>query len=267
MSYRISRVQRSTVPRKRRLNKRRFLRARGKKGNKTRATREMITFMSPKQMPYPQRYRTKFTTSVQGNLATTGAAKINGQFFVRLNNPSQPFNDSQLDGTVNVYANFLPATATLQPAGLTSMFNTNQYQKMRVYSSRIEVNFIPLAISDPINVTITPSLNNATPALASSALEQPYTKQCVFDASRSRSKLSNYITQHTLIGCTKRAVEDDLSDKFTVTTGSTPGIPLYWVVNWSMVDNVAFSANILVVIKVIHYVEMFANYDAAMPET
>lgn len=233
-----------------------------RKGNKTFATREMITYMSPQQMPYPQRYRTKFTTAVQFNIT---AAQQAGQIPIRLNSCNLPFGSSGLGAAP--YANALPSVATLQPAGFTAMFTTSQYQKCRVYASSIEINFAALSQSDPMMVTITPSVSGNNPTLTSIALEQPYTKHYLFTANRSRSVLRNYMTAHRLVGATQRAIEDDLSGNHYFSNGGQPGIPTYWVVNWNVVDAANSSSVVICEIKVIHYVELFSNYDAIMAET
>lgn len=234
--------------------------------SKINANKEMIKFMPMgSQVPVPQRYRCKFVTSVQFNMIVGAGGAASGIIPVKMNSIFHPWANSGLGA--NPYANFGPqAVGTLQPSGYASLINANLYKRWRVYSSAIELKFNPSAQADTLIVAVTPSDNPAIPTSSAQAQQQPY---CKFRIQQSNQigVVKNYITQHKLVGATKRAIEDDLSGNFQGNAGGDPADVLYWVINWSTVDTLANTTPIICEIKLTYYCELFGDFGAALLET
>lgn len=223
----------------------------GKYGGKTGATTEVVTYQMPRQMPFPPRYRTKFTSGFFGNVA---AGTISGLYFAYLNSAYLPF-------TGGGWPNPSQALTTIVPAGYTALVNANLYRSVRVHGSRIEVEFLPQALTDTVISVVTPSSINTGPASVNAAIDQPYSKQLFMSSSKmngpSGSKISNYISVPKFLGVTNSAIQNDLSGNYNHAFGAAPGIPLYWVFNWSTPDLVATAVALEYRVKITIYCELY----------
>lgn len=260
MSYRISNVQRSSIPRNRRLRKRnnRKMIVRSKQSKKVFANRNVVSYMVPRQMPFPPRFRTTFTAGFYGFIGSA-ANLATGQYFAKLNSAFLPFTGG---GWLNPSA----ALTGIIPAGYSSLCVTQLYTKIRVYASTIEIEFLPQALTDTVLCTVTPSAVTTLPANTNDAIDQPYTKQLLMSSSKMNSRngsmIRNTISQHKFLGCTKRAIEDDLSGNYMHTYNGNPTVPFYWVVNWQTPDNVNIAVNLEYKVKMTYYVELFSDTNA-----
>lgn len=223
------------------------------------ARSDVITYMSPSRMPFPPRYRTIMSCEVQSIVPSATAAS--GRYACGLNYLIHPF--ITVSGSSPFPVGTLPTVASLNPTGLTQIFNNAFYNAYRVYGSAIYITCCPTNGQDIIEMTVTPSGVDNLPATTTSAMSQPYTKDKMFAVSKAIGKtgdiLSNYITQHKFCGVTRRAVEDDLSGAFT---GSLTGVPppnnqLMWVINWNDVSGVNLNGNLLFTVRIKYYVEFW----------
>lgn len=226
-----------------------------------RAGPNSICYMSPRQMPFPNRYRCKFTTSITGQMPT--ATMMPQQFTATLNDAALPFFGGN-------WPNALPAINTLNPTGFTALANPSLYQNVRVYGSKISVEFLPSALVDILQVCVTPSDSASVPATVATAMAQPYTKQHFMSSSKQNTArgngISNYISVHKFIGVTASALQNDLSGNYISTYNGDPNMPLFWVVNLTTPNNVATTSVIDFRCTIIHYVELFNATTAAFPE-
>ena len=234
---------------------------RKKKGMKTRKgvkspkvkgsmSKDMVIYMSPKGTPIPSRFRTKLTAAIYGYEA---AGITNSQYAVNLNSIYQPFNG----GT---WTNALPAIATLQPTGFASFLNVNFYRKFRVYGSKIEIEFLPQALTDTVECVITPAISGVAPVNTANAMAQPFSKSSLFSSSKQNifnGKLKNYMTVHQLLGVSKTAVENDLSGQLNGAYNADPVLLYNWYVTYTTPDNAVTAVALEYRCKVTWYVEMF----------
>lgn len=228
------------------------------------ANKGMISYMAPLQQPMPPRYRCKFSIGAQFNV-DPAASVASGAFVVDMNNIRLPFATSGLDAAP--YANFAPSTAaTLNPANYSALVNAELYQKYRVYSSKMILKVIPSAQSDTVMVTVVPALSTLGPSSTGTALAQPFCKSRLFQASQI-GVISNYIAQHTLAGTTRRAIEDDLSNRYMGRyTNDTIEI-FNWFVNWNTVDGVNLTTPLIFEVKMEYYCELFSDVSAQTIQT
>lgn len=260
MSYRVSKVQRSSVPRSRRLNKRKRIYKRRTKGYNVNCNKELVTYMVPHQMPFPPRFRTKMTCAIYGSIA---AGVNTATFTSKLNSCLLPFAGGTWTGAS-------PAIATLNPAGFSAICNQNYYTSFRVYSSKILVEFLPQALADTIQIVIVPSISTGGSVFAVS-LEQPYAKSMFMSSSKQNSArgsaLTNYITVHKFMGVSKRAIEDDLSNKFNGFFNAQPGTLLEWVVEFVTPDAVVTVTPLEYRAVMTYYVEFYNAVNSTFVET
>lgn len=230
-----------------------------KKGRKFKANPGTVTFMSNSLIPVPPRYRCKFTCSIYGAIAS-GAAT--GLYQISLNAMQLPFN------TTSPMPGALPAVATLNPTGLSQLFNLMMYTQYRVYGSSIKLEVFPQALGDTVEFTITPSFDITAPPSTQIAMAQPYTKTLLVGAGKGKSYISNYITQHRLVGCSKRAIEDDLSGVYqdSIFPASAIQYPAYWILNWSTPDTANLNQSVNYKCTMTYYVELFGQNVAALTE-
>lgn len=229
------------------------------------ASNKRLTYFAPGQMPFAPRYRTKLTLAFYGNIATGFINNSAGLYILKLNAAFVPANSGN-------WPNPAPAIATLQPGGYSSLANTNLYRTVRVYASKVELEVIPETSTDPVEVCITPSTAAGAPASTGAAMEQLYTQQKVFNAGKAVGKqgddrLKTYMTQHKFLGCTARAIEDDLSGTFAHAYNGNPGVPMYWIVNIATISGAATTAPISYTVKVTYWVELYNSTGAIALET
>lgn len=225
------------------------------------ASPTLVTYMSNGQSPFPRRYRTKFNASIYGYVA---AGSTSGHFSVNLNSAYLPF-------AAGSWPNALPAIATLQPAGYSSVVNQTLYQNVRVYGSKLLVEFLPQALTDTVQVTLTPSVSAATPTSVANAMAQPYNKQLLMSSSKMNSRtgsfISNYMSQSKLLGVNKKAIEYDLSGAYTHLYNADPTNTFSWVVNLTTPDAVALATNLEYRVKLVIYCELYNDSAAILPQT
>lgn len=234
--------------------KRMVSKRRPKQFKKSIASKELIIYKAPQQSPFPARFRTVFTSYITGSILAADAIAA-GRYYVSLNGPQLPWSGG---GWPHVLTSNL---TTLNPLGYSTMLNANMYLAGRCYASSISVEFLPQALTDTIECTVTPSYANGTPATVDVAMASPFTKQQFFSSSKSNSKnsgpIKNYQTVHRQLGVSKRAVEDDLSGQLNFAVNGDPTRQFYWVVNWAAPDAANLAAACEYRCKVRYYVEMF----------
>lgn len=215
------------------------------------ATPTTVTFMSNQNNPFPRRYRCKMVSSLYGFIAT-GVA--DGSYYVQLNSTYLPW---ALGGWPNSSSSLSSAT----PVGYDSLINSYLYNSVRVYGSRINVEFLPQALTDTVICTVTPSNSTAVPANVDEAMGQPYNKQLMMSSSKMNSpkgsSISNYISQSKFLGVSPRALEDDLSGNYIHNYNSDPLKPFYWIVNWTTPDAAVIATPLEYRVKVTWYIECF----------
>lgn len=225
------------------------------------ASPTLVTYMSKGQSPFPRRYRTIFHSSIYGFVA---AGSTSGHFTVNMNSAYLPWAGG-------AWPNALPAIATLQPAGYSSVVNGTLYQNVRVYGSKLSVEFLPQALTDTVQVTLTPAVSAAVPTSVATAMAQPYTKQLLMSSSKMNSRngsfISNYMSQSKLLGVNKKAIEFDLSGNYTHTYNGDPANLFYWVVNLTTPDAVALATNLEYRVKLNIYCELYNDSAAILPQT
>lgn len=225
------------------------------------ASPTLVTYMSKGQSPFPRRYRTIFHSSIYGFVA---AGATSGHFTVNMNSAYLPW----AGGT---WPNALPAIATLQPAGYSSIVNGTLYQNVRVYGSKLLIEFLPQALTDTVQVTLTPAVSPAVPTSVATAMAQPYTKQLLMSSSKMNSKngsfISNYMSQSKLLGVAKKAIEFDLSGNYTHVYNGDPVNLFHWVVNLTTPDAVALATNLEYRAKLMIYCECYNDSAAILSQT
>jgi len=158
------------------------------------------------------------------------------------------------------WSNALPSIATLQPAGFASFMNVNFYRRFRVYGSKITIEFLPQALTDTVQVVITPAISGVAPVNTANAMSQPFSKSSMFSSSKQNIKngnLSNYMTIHKLLGVSKSAVENDLSGQLNGLYNADPALLYNWYVTFATPDNAVTAQPLEYRCTVTWYVEMF----------
>jgi hypothetical protein len=228
-----------------------------KQYKKTYANQSVISYRAPRQMPYAPRYQTKFTCGIYGSV---NAGTVAAQYYTSMNSVFTPL------GGASGWPNPSQPLVTLMPTGLTALLNANLYTRFRVHASKISIEFLPQALADTLEVTVTPSDNQTIPATAAAAISQPYTKSLFMSSSKMNSKngsfISNYMTIHKFFGVRKRAIDDDLSLQFTGTYLVDPAKQLFWVVNIATPDGAVTVTPVEYRLKMTYYVELYANSTA-----
>jgi len=129
--------------------------------------------------PFPDRVRTVFSSELFGTV-TAGVAS--GTYTVGLNNIYLPWN------TGTAFPNPITfATATLQPAGLTSFLSaTAAYRTYMVVSSRITVVFRPGTFADEIMMAVAPIVAGTAYGTCAEMTQGPFSR------SSANSSQTNY---------------------------------------------------------------------------
>lgn len=258
-------------PYKKRVYKHRFSRGRlihRKTPHSHYTSQELVIYRGQNLMPYPPRFRTKFQTDIYGYIAA--ASTTVNQYYCGMNYIHLPYNNGG-------WSNAVPAIATLTPTGYSALLNANIYTKARVFFSKILVEFLPQALGDTLEVTVTPSNATGSPTNTGVAMAQPNTKSGLFSSSKNNvnskkhgSAIVNAISQHKLIGVSAQALANDLSGNYEHAYNANPTIPLYWVVNTTAPDAAAtpnFTNPCEFRIRLTHWVELYAAYNASVPES
>lgn len=239
------------MPRK--LNTKRKARKTKRSFRRPRKTSDLVIYKSVKQNPVPPRLRTQLALDFYG-AAASGAAS--GHYFCGMNFMYQSLASGGWPG-----ASLTIATAN--PFGFTALCNTNLYRRYRVYGSRIEVEFLPQALTDTVEVTVTPSQLSTSPASVALGMSQRQTVSGFNSSNKNNmnskkgSALVNYITQHKLLGVSYQAIKDDLSQNYTGGAAAAPGVPMYWVVNWQTPDAVTLAVILEYRVRIRYDVEFY----------
>lgn len=206
------------------------------------------------QLPMPPRYRCKFTIANVGYFASGVAA---GRMCIKLNSSYLPFNTSA-DAIPNPLGGLVSGTYCV---GYRSIVNANLYDLIRVLGCKIQVEFLPQALTDTVECTVTPGVNNiSVPATTFTAMAQPYTKQHFFSSSKQNARvnsITSYAKVSRLLGVSTRAIMDDLSGNWTHVYNSDPNTLCYWVVNWACPDVINLATNLEYRITLTYYCECY----------
>jgi hypothetical protein len=226
----------------------------------TYASMEVVCWRNPlRRDPFPQRYRTVFTIANQGFM--TAGTNVQ-RWYCLLNGMYLPFNGG---GWIN--AN--PAPATDNPTGYSNLVTVGFFQKWRITASRIRFQVCPESGSDTIEVSVTPSFNNAQPSTADVAPAQQFTKSALITNATPKSSQTviNRMSVHTLLGVSKGAIVNDLSGQFYGALASNPANLCYWVINMKQGNNVVSINNIPWRCIVEYEAELWGDSTAIEPET
>lgn len=251
---------------------RNFRRRRGirrRRGNTGRGTSRpgMVLYKSFQQMPFPRVFQTKFKTIVQGYIKA-GVDASNATLQFKLNSPYLPFDQGAATGLANTtyYAGVAPNNRTVQPAGWSSLMNANLYNNYRVIGCKIRITMNNQALGDNgLVCTIIPTFLT-TPANVGVALSQPYCKKMLLSEAKTNI-LSNYMTQHKLLGIQKRAIEFDLSGKYFGFYNAAPGAPMYWAIIFSNNDGSVTTSPVPFEIELTHYTKCWTANTGGLIET
>jgi hypothetical protein len=210
--------------------------------------------------PYPQRYRTVFSTTFSGFVAAgTGAVR----YYIRGNSLYLPASGGGWP------TNILPAIATTNMTGYSNLVNGTFYQAWRVLSSRITVQISPEAAVDTCGISVTPSFLATTPATFDDADSQQFTK--VKNIAESQpikdQTVTNAIRTSQFLGVREEAILDDLSLQFYGLVGATPSNQWFWVVNFKPANQVVTINKIPIRVTLQCEAELFADSTADNLET
>jgi len=222
-----------------------------------------LTYSNPRRiMPLPPRFRTVMFTGFKGVFA----ASVNSyQAFCKLNCVSLPF----IGGG---WSNSVPLITTLQPAGLSAIFNSSLYNRFRVIASRLVVVVSPENAADIILTTISPSGFANTPATAPVAISQPYTttKTISYATPLKDRTIINRVSVAQFLGVRPQAIQDDLSGQFigNIISGSPvdPSSTHYWVVNFMREDGGSIASSVSFDVRLEHDVEFFGDDTGSVTE-
>jgi hypothetical protein len=223
------------------------------------ARQDVVVYKVPSQIsPFPPRYRTIVTTAMRGYVnAGTGAVV----YYCKANSAHLPFAGGGWPGTS-------PAAATLKPTGFPQVCNSSFYTLFRVVASHIKVQLSPGDAADSMQLSITPSGNNATPASAAAAMGQRLTKwrQIQIGTPVNSQTVHNSVAMCDFLGVTASAVQNDLSGDFIGNYAADPADLLYWVINIQP-DNGGVSSTIAALtVEMQHEIEFFGETAAQQPE-
>lgn len=219
-----------------------------RKGRKTFATRQVVSYITDRQQPWAPQYRCKLILEVTGNIAS-GAAS--GVYQVRSNYLALPLN------TANPLPNPIGVNvSTANPIGWKQLFAI--YQSHRVYGSKIAWTLTPSALTDTVQACIIPSYNDPHSVSLAEAQQNPFAKSMQISSSRGSGRpLTNFITQHKLAGVRRQAIEDDLSSNFTSVEGTAPAQVSTWTLYWETPDAANLATALNYNVKITYFVEFF----------
>lgn len=240
---------------------------RGRKRVTGKSTRGMVLYKSFQQRPFPTVFQTKFKTCVQGFIKS-GIGLANATLNLKMNSPFLPMYEGVSTGLTNgtYYGSVSPAPSTLYPGGYSSLANANLYTKYRVIGCKILMRFVNQSLSDNgFIVTITPTLVTS-PSSSGVALEQPWTKKILCSQGK-QNVISNYVTQHQIIGCKKRALEFDLSGQYEGAYNADPTKAIDWVVCFAGLDGASTVGVIPFELELTHYTKLWTANQAGLLET
>ncbi|UOF82065.1 capsid protein [Circoviridae sp.] len=220
-----------------------------KKGVKTNINSQMVTYMA-RQMPLPPKYRTKVNMDVYGYFPSGNSYHNTVQLPIKINSLLNP-----------VSLNWPGQFGQSAPVGFTTLCNVNTYQYYRVYACKMQLEFIPQALTDNIVAAICPATINTAPTTVEATMAQPYAVHGMFNSNNNaagpKNQLSIYMPVHKLIGCTSRAIQDDLSGSYANTYNSDPGDILFFITNWATPDHAVTSTNLSYNIKLTWWCEFW----------
>lgn len=231
------------------------------------STRNMVLYKSFQQRPFPTIFQTKFKTCLQGFIKS-GIGLANATINLKLNSVYLPTYEGVSTGLANstYYGSVSPAPSTLAPGGFSSLCNANLYTKFRVIGCKILMRFVNQSLSDNgFIVTITPTLTT-TPASSGVCLEQPWVKKILCSEGK-QNIISNYCTQHQILGVNKRAIEYDLTGSYEGTYATNPSVGMFWNVAFAGLDGASTTGVIPFELELTHYCKLWTINQAGITET
>lgn len=133
------------------------------------------------------------------------------------------------------------------------------WSNCRVYGSKCSVVLTPQALADTVQVALIPSYADLTSASLADVQMNPFAKNITYSSSRGSGRpLTNFITQHKLLGVRRQAIEDDLSGKFAADgNGADPQNVAFWNIFWETPDAANLTQDVTYNVKMTYFVELF----------
>lgn len=223
----------------------------------------VVMMSSNGNTPVPPRLRAKLSTEITGVIPIGSFGLNTGvNFCCGMNFCYQPFTSGGHNWG-NLTQN---SSLTQNPTGFLFYCSNNGYLRYRVLASAIEVALMIGSIADAVTMVITPSTTVNLPGTIQGATGQPFSKKMDFIFAREengRSTLKNYIATHTLVGCSKAALDNDLSLQFAALYNQDPSNPMFWTTNFATISNAVSVAAMNFRVKVTYYVEFWEPAGAA----
>jgi hypothetical protein len=238
----------------------------GRRKPRSTMTNPLATRFSSNHMVVPPAFRTKIGTCYAGTLVAASAARQT--FLVSGNGLCHPFN-SYLTGNSfsTTYGYYGANPITISPEGFSALCGASEvYQRYRVLSSTIIVQFAPLAQSDVLFVcTGSATSGTADNTVLWTAAESPHaSKVIMFSASTPNTRLSNHLTTADIYGVPESTIK--VNDNLGSYYNTTPVSEWAHVINYQTASNLVTSAIIGFAIRVEYDVEFYTPLTGALPE-
>lgn len=229
-------------------------------------TNPMATRFSNNHMVVPPVYRTKVGTCFAGTLPAASSARQT--FLVSGNGLCHPFysylTGNSFASTVGYYG---AVPATISPEGFSALCGASQtYQRYRVLSSTIRVQYAPLAQTDVLfAVCGSATSGTADNTTLWTAAETPHaSKVIMFSSATPNTTLSNNLSTRDQFGIPESAIRDN--DNLGSYYNTTPVQEWAHVINIQTASNLVTAAIIGFAIRVEYDVEFYTPLTGALPE-
>jgi hypothetical protein len=211
-------------------------------------------------------FRTKIGTCFAGTLAAASASRQT--FQVSGNGLLHPFDTYATGNSFSTTTGYYGANpANISPEGFSAICGAAVvYQRYRVHSSTVHVQFAPLAQSDVLFVcTGSVTAGTADNTTIWTAAESPHaSKVIMFSAATPNTNLSNHLLTSAIYGVPENTIR--VNDSFGSFYNNTPASEWAHVINYQTASNLVTQAIIGFAIRVEYDVEFYSPLTGALPE-
>lgn len=226
----------------------------------------MATRFNSNHMVVPPIFRTKVGTCFAGTLAAASASRQT--FTVSGNGLCHPFDTYVTGNTFSTTTGYYGANATtISPEGFSALCGASQtYQRYRVLSSTIRVQFAPLSQTDVLFAVCGSATAGTTDNTTLwTAAESPHaSKVIMFSSATPNTNLTNHLSTKDVYGIPESTIR--IADSYGSYYNTTPNSEWIHVVNYQTASNLVTAAIIGFAIRVEYDVEFYTPLTGALPE-
>jgi hypothetical protein len=238
----------------------------GRRKPRSTMTNPMSTRFSINHMVVPPVFRTRIGTCYAGTLPAASASRQT--FAVSGNGLCHPFDSYGTGNTFSTTTGYYGAVpSNISPEGFSALCGASQtYQRYRVLSSIIRVQFAPLSQTDVLFVvcnSVTSGTSDNTTLWT--AAESPHaSKVIMFSSATPNTALTNHLSTKDVYGVPESTVR--VNDNYGSYYNNTPSSEWLHIINYQTAANLATAAIVGFAIRVEYDVEFYTPLTGALPE-